>query len=534
MNIFAKWMMVAACVFAGAIASASAAPTGWGASAAVDSHGRLWIAYVEGAGDEAFVMVSNSADRGASWSKAKRVNETAEPVSADGENRPKLAVGPQGDLYVSWTSPTSAHYTGDIRFARSLDAGETWSEPMNVHRDRQQITHRFESMLVDRDGRIWIAWIDKRDLIRATAAGEAYVGAAIYYAWSDDRGATWRGDYKLADHSCECCRIALANDAQGRPTAFWRHVFAGGERDHAFAVLTQEGSPSVERATYDRWRIDACPHHGPSLAYDHSGVRHAVWFNQVEGAGRAFYGQLGASAPNRVRALPAGATHADVATAGDAVVIAWKRFDGSVTRIESWISRDGGARFESGSSMQTIGASDQPRLVKSGSDVLLVWRRAEGTVVQSLLADRTGESEVRQSAPRSSAAEAEPVQAFQRTTLADIERSRRGREFWLVLWDLECTYCMKSLDHLARAQRDRPDLEVVTIATDSIADAKLLADRLQTHGVVSDAYAFGDAPPEALRYAVDPKWLGEKPRAYRYDASGERETINGVIEEREW
>jgi len=48
--------------------------------------------------------------------------------------------------------------------------------------------------------------------------------------------------------------------------------------------------------------------------------------------------------------------------------------------------------------------------------------------------------------------------------------------------------------------------------------------------VLSDAYAFGDAPREALQYAIDATWLGEKPRAYRYDAGGKRESISGVIE----
>jgi hypothetical protein len=48
--------------------------------------------------------------------------------------------------------------------------------------------------------------------------------------------------------------------------------------------------------------------------------------------------------------------------------------------------------------------------------------------------------------------------------------------------------------------------------------------------VSSEAYAFADGAPESLRYAIDPAWLGEKPRAYRYEASGARESRNGVID----
>ena len=87
-------------------------------------------------------------------------------------------------------------------------------------------------------GRVVVAWIDKRDLIAAvTAKAPPYRGAAIYYALSDDRGATFRDDTKLADHSCECCRIALVPHADGSVTALWRHIFAPNIRDHALARI---------------------------------------------------------------------------------------------------------------------------------------------------------------------------------------------------------------------------------------------------------------------------------------------------------
>src|SRR5688572_7149867 len=155
-----------------------------GTTATFDEQGRLWIVRTEADDKNAHVFVQRSEDRGGTWLPPMRVTSKSEPVSADGENRPKLAFGSRGELYVSWTSPTSAKFTGDIRFTRSLDGGKTWSAPAVVHRDRQVITHRFESMIVDRTGRVWIAWIDKRDLASAQAAQREYSGAAIYYAYS--------------------------------------------------------------------------------------------------------------------------------------------------------------------------------------------------------------------------------------------------------------------------------------------------------------------------------------------------------------
>jgi hypothetical protein len=70
---------------------------------------------------------------------------------------------------------------------------------------------------------------------------------------------------------------------------------------------------------------------------------------------------------------------------------------------------------------------------------------------------------------------------------------------------------------------------VVSIATDPATKAPELRERLAELGLESSAFAFGSASIEALRYAIDPLWTGEKPRSYRYSASGQREAISGVL-----
>ena len=53
--------------------------------------------------------------------------------------------------------------------------------------------------------------------------------------------------------------------------------------------------------------------------------------------------------------------------------------------------------------------------------------------------------------------------------------------------------------------------------------------RLQAQGFADNAWAFGDEAPERLRYALDPKWHGEKPRTYWFNAKGERTAYSGVV-----
>jgi hypothetical protein len=295
-----------------------------------------------------------------------------------GDARPKLALGAGGEIYVTWTRPLAKPYTGEIRLARSVDGGRTFSAPQVVHRDRQEITHRFDALAVNARGQVFVVWIDKRDLVAAAAARQpAYRGAAVYFAVSDDRGATFRGDFKAADHACECCRIALAPAPDGTVTALWRHVFAPNIRDHAVATLRPDGTASAPaRATADDWRVDVCPHHGPGLARDGRGRLHAVWFSAAPQQTGVFYGLLDGGGAGQRFGGPA-AEHADVVATGDTVAVVWREFDGEKTRLRGRISADGGGRWREVELAATEGASDHPRALTFGGLCYVLWHTRE-------------------------------------------------------------------------------------------------------------------------------------------------------------
>jgi hypothetical protein len=362
-----------------------------GISAAVDAGGTIWVASRDSAGAAPFLALQSSTDGGRNWSAARQL--TAEPVAASGESRPKLAFGRQGELYVAYTKPIARPHIGDIRFMRSTDGGRTFSAPATVHAHHEVTTHSFESMIVDRAGRIFIAWVDGRDADAAKARGERYAGSAIYYAVSEDGGASFKGDYKVADHSCECCRIGLALNRQGHPVALWRHVYSPNIRDHALSVLGANGSASpLERASFDDWRIDACPHQGPAHAFAADGVRHQVWFNGKEGGGGGV--QYAAFAADGARPRPvvlgnAQASQADIAVQGVRVAMAWKQFDGAATAVLARLSDDGGRSWREQVLARTTGESGKPYLIDARSGILLAWRtEKEGIQVMQAIGEK--------------------------------------------------------------------------------------------------------------------------------------------------
>jgi hypothetical protein len=321
--------------------------------AALGPDGRLWVVGLNEQG-QMFVQSSPAQALG-QWTAPVILNTQQDEIAADGESRPKMAFGPNGWAVVTYTQPLPKPYTGFVRMLRSADGGQTFSAPFTVHQDRQEITHRFESILFDAQGNLHTLWIDKRDM-PAKGAGPKYIGAAVYGNVSKDGGATFGPDYKLADHSCECCRIAMSNTPDGKVAAVWRHVFGEQTRDHAFAVLpgassvasssAQGQSKPPVRSTFDDWQINACPHHGPGLAAITSQTGfHMVWFGIRKQDGQDVpgvrYSRLNANGEpllSSVKALPdARAEHADVLAHKQRVVVVWRSSEGSTSTLKAWV-----------------------------------------------------------------------------------------------------------------------------------------------------------------------------------------------------
>jgi hypothetical protein len=315
------------------------------------------------------------------WGERQRLEIGEDTVATTGDNRPKIAFGLKDEVVISYTHPLAKPYTGEIRMLRSADGGQNFSLPFTVHQDRQIITHRFDAIQFDARGDLYTFWIDKRDAEQARQAAKdkasAYDGAAIYYNIASDGGRTVSEDRKLADYSCECCRISLIAEPVEGVAALWRHVFPGSIRDHAFARVSRTQASALARASHDDWVIRACPHHGPALARAANGGYHAVWFGDRQGQQRVRYGRLDAEgrAIGTVLELPdARAEHPDMVSSGQRVVIAWRSFDGVNTQISVWISEDDGRHFVLRRLQSSSLENDYPRLIEHEGKIALVWR----------------------------------------------------------------------------------------------------------------------------------------------------------------
>lgn len=336
-------------------------------------NGILWVVFAH----REHLYVVHSRDKGQHYSVPVRVNSAPETIETNGENRPKIALTDKA-VIISWTRKTEGSYTGDIRFSRSTDGGKTFAQPKTMNDDGQLASHRFDSLIASPSGIVYLTWLDKRNKLKARERGKAYPGSAVYYTVSTDHGKTFSENFPVADNSCECCRIAVAPAENDRLAIFWRHIYPESTRDHAFAIVTPEGKiASRERATFDDWQIDACPHHGPDMGATTGGY-HLAWFSngkQQRGILYGFYDVKEHSA-RQVTSMDAsaGASHPQVVQFGDKVYFAWKLFDGEQTRIQLATSNDSGKSWSDSRTLAvTRGASDHPFLLASEDNVYLTW-----------------------------------------------------------------------------------------------------------------------------------------------------------------
>ena len=101
----------------------------------------------------------------------------------------------------------------------------------------------------------------------------------------------------------------------------------------------------------------------------------------------------------------------------------------------------------------------------------------------------------------------------------------------LALWSLDCAYCESNLQALLKLQRAHPrEIDLIAVATDSVAQQDALARRLHAAGVdAMPSRGCADDTPDRINYLLDPDWGGELPRTLIIRADGKRSGISGQL-----
>lgn len=365
------------------LACATAATPAWAPD------GRLWVVWVA-AGT---VSVAHSSDAGVSFSAPIVIDRPGAYADLGPDARPQIAVLPDGRLVVAYALFVDDEWNARVRLSTS-DDGRSFSAPRPI--EASESSQRFPSMSTTADGALFVAWVDKRQVHEAARRGHRRAGASIACAWSRDGGRSFSPSRLAAEHSCECCRIALALDAGQRPLLLYRGLFDERVRDHALVAFDDADRPGTpKRVSDDDWAIDACPHHGPALAIAGDGSVHAAWFTQGRRRSGAFHafstdGGRTFSPPMPVATDGHRAARPSLLAEGEKVFLAWKSFDGEHTRVQLRRSEDHGRSWSPPRQVaRTDAGSDHPLLVSGPGGACLSWQtQAEGYRLIALESER--------------------------------------------------------------------------------------------------------------------------------------------------
>jgi hypothetical protein len=353
------------------------------ATPAFAENGSLWLTWAAGGR----VMAAHSPDLGRSFAPALAITKTPVRIDNGPDARPKIAIGHDGHIIVTYAVFQDERYNGRAYVSRSVDGGATFATPQPITNDTT--SQRFETAAIDPSGDLFVTWLDKRDAAAARAASKSYPGAALAFSWGD--GGDALAPAQIAeDQTCECCRLAVAFAGPHRPVVAFRNIFNGTTRDHAIVTFADATTPGpLYRVSADEWKTNVCPHQGPALAVA-DGIYHVAWFTNGKARQGLFYARSQDGGAHFSTPMPVGvgrrAERPTLFAQGQQVWLAWKEFDGEATRVALMRSADGGATWDKSEAVAaTDGASDHPLLIGNGGQVFLSWKTsAEGYRLLSL------------------------------------------------------------------------------------------------------------------------------------------------------
>jgi len=296
---------------------------------------------------------------------------------------PAVFAARDGRLAAHWLEKTGAGtFAYGIRVRTSPDGGRTWSDAATPHRDESPTEHGFLSFFDVPEGGIGMVWLDGRQTTPPGPNADAHghgQGAMTLRATALSPGGSWEKDVLVDDRVCDCCPTAAVSTADGVLVAY-RDRSPREVRDISLARLERGAWQPLGTVHRDDWVIGGCPVNGPALAA-HRGAVAIAWFTAARDDGRvnlAFSEDGGRTFRPPVRVddgRPLGRVDLELLPDRSAVVLWTESGTGSASVRARRVLADG--RRSTAVTLAAVGndrSSGHARLVRSGHDLIFVWR----------------------------------------------------------------------------------------------------------------------------------------------------------------
>jgi hypothetical protein len=236
------------------------------------------------------------------------------------------------------------------------------------------------------DGTVIVSWIDSR---------EGPSTAGTYVARITERGSRVERALKLDEgETCVCCRVDVAAGPRDTVAIAWRKVFPESVRDMVVG-LSRDGGRSFGPAGLvhaDRWKINACPHRGGSVATDARGRVYLAWYTEsADGQPRMLFAAAGEDRKFRTPArlnVATGSIPDQVRLAADPagrVVIVWEEATAVRRRVLMRYSTDGGRTLGAAQSLSEAIKAYAPDVAAApGGEFVVAWQEEPFPVLKTV------------------------------------------------------------------------------------------------------------------------------------------------------
>ena len=332
------------------------------------------LSWIERSGDVATLKFSER--KGDSWTPARTV-ASGKDWFVNWADVPSVIRLADGSLYGHWLQKSGADtYAYDVRLARSMDDGQTWSSSFTPHNDGTKTEHGFASMFQMPGAGLGLVWLDGRAMKgghEEHGGGDMSVRGAIY----DQKGKQLsEGPVDL--RVCECCPTAAAVTADG-PIVAYRDRSPTEIRDIYVSRLVAGKWSEPAPVHRDNWQIAACPVNGPALSAIGKSVALA-WFTAKGDQGHSYV----AFSSDTGKTFGAPIQLDDASALGRVDVVLLNDSSAAATWIEF---ADGKAQFRmrrvtaagertpavTVSGLSANRASGYPRMAHAGGELIFAW-----------------------------------------------------------------------------------------------------------------------------------------------------------------
>lgn len=132
-------------------------------------------------------------------------------------------------------------------------------------------------------------------------------------------------------------------------------------------------------------------------------------------------------------------------------------------------------------------------------------------------------------------AETPTLKPFISGSYQQIVTSNEGKPFMLAIWSITCPSCIKDMEVLNAVHKAHPELKIVMLTTDDIAETTE-AQKILVKNQLTDLehWIYAEENTQKLQFEIDPKWYGELPRTYFFDKKQQREGVSGALSKQEY